>query len=91
MSKSKVLLSTEDPISRSDLSVFLRELSEKVSVGEVVLRQGNEELALEIPSNLVLEVKVEEKEKKHRGTKRTLELEFEWYDQEDGGGPLELG
>ena len=91
MAKSTVLLSTEDPISRSDLSAFLSELSEKVAGGEVILRQGDEELALEIPSNLVLEVKVEEEDKRQKGTKRTLELEFEWYDQEGGGGPLELG
>lgn len=91
MSKSKVLLSTEDPISRSDLSGFLRELAEKVSAGEVVLRQGEEELTLNLPTNLVLEVKVEEKAKRDKGTKRQLELEIEWYDQGQGGGPLELG
>ena len=67
MAKSTVLLSTEDPISRSDLSAFLSELSEKVAGGEVLLRQGNEELTLEIPSNLVLEVKVEEKREKAKG------------------------
>lgn len=91
MAKSTVLLSTEEPISRGDLSAFLRELSDKVAGGEVILRQGEEELSLDIPPSLVLEVKVEEEEKRQKGTKRTLELEFEWYDQEEGGGPLELG
>jgi amphi-Trp domain-containing protein len=91
MAKSKVLLSTEDPISRDDLSAFLKDLAEKVSSGNVMLRQGDDEINLSIPSNLVLEVKVEEEEKKRKGTKHTLELEFEWYDQADGGGPLELG
>lgn len=90
MAKSKVLLSTEEPMSREKLAELLHDLADKMAEGEVILRQGNDGINLEIPTNLVLEVKVEEKETKQKGTKSTLELEIEWYDQAEGGGPLEL-
>lgn len=73
------------------MSAFIRELAEKISDGRVVLRQGQEELTLELPGNLVLEVQVEDEDKGAKGIQHSLEIEIRWFDNDQGAGPLELG
>lgn len=90
MGKETVLLKTEEKMSRADLADFLEALVTKIRAGEVILRQGDEELTLTLPSRLVLEVKVEDEEKGRKGIKHSLELELEWYDDDDSAS-LELG
>ena len=41
--------------------------------------------------NLILEVQVEDEDKKAKGTQHSLEVEIKWFDDDAGGGPLELG
>lgn len=89
MGKEVVLFASEEPQSRKNVAAFLRELADKLEGNEVVLRKGSEELALQVPNNVVLELKVEEEEKKQR-TQRSLEIEIEWYEGEDEGS-LTLG
>jgi hypothetical protein len=55
---------------------------------QVILRRGVEELALDIPNNVVLELKVEEEDKQGK-TKRTVEIE--WTDGDESGGAVTLG
>ncbi|MDT8307434.1 MAG: amphi-Trp domain-containing protein, partial [Anaerolineae bacterium] len=74
MGKEVVLFASEEPHSLKDVAAFLRELADKLDGNEVVLRKGSEELAVQIPNNVVLELKVEEEEKKQR-TQRSLEIE----------------
>jgi amphi-Trp domain-containing protein len=57
----------------------------------LILRQGTEEITLEFPSSLILEVQVEDEEKGRKGVQHSLELEIKWYDDDASGGPLELG
>lgn len=90
MGKETVLLKTEEKMSRADLADFMEALVTKIRAGEVILRQGDEELTLTLPSRLVLEVKVEDEEKGRKGIKHSLELELEWYDDDDSAS-LELG
>jgi len=89
MGKEVVLFESEERHSRQEVARFLRELADKVEGGEVVLRKGAEELTLNLPGNVVLEVKAEEEDKKGR-TQRSLEVELEWYEGEDEGS-LSLG
>ena len=56
-----------------------------------MLVQGNEEIILEIPTNLILEVKVEDKDKKKKGKQHSLEIAIKWFDNDGQSGPLELG
>lgn len=86
------LFKSKERHSREAVSDFLRQLADKVAEGRVVLRQGDSELAMELPENLVLEVQVEDEEKRNRGTQRSLELELKWYDGDDEqAGVLSLG
>lgn len=90
MGQEVVLFKSEERHSRQEVAGFLRELADKVDGGEVVLRKGTEELTLKLPGNLVLEVKAEEEDKTGR-TKRSLEVEIEWYEGQEDEGALTLG
>lgn len=92
MAKKTVLMKSKDRLSRADAAAFLRQLADKVESGEVSLIQGSQEVSLEIPAQVTLEVDAEDKSKK-RGTKRSLEIEMEWYVGMEGEARsgLELG
>jgi amphi-Trp domain-containing protein len=91
MGKEIKLFKSEERMSRDAVGAFLHQLADKLLGGEVVLRRGTEELTLAIPHNLILEVQVEDEDKKTKGTQHSLEVEIKWYDKDMGGGPLELG
>ena len=91
MGKEVRLFKSEEKRSRSEVGAFLHELADKLTQGKVVLRQGKEELTLQVPRNLILEIQVEDEDKKRRGIQHSLEVEIKWFDDDDEGGPLELG
>lgn len=91
MGKEIRLFESEERKSRAEVSTFLHQLADKIATGEVVLRQGQEEITLQIPRRLVLEIQVEDEDKGAKGTQHSLEVELEWFDEDAGGGPLELG
>lgn len=73
----EVLFKSEEPMSRSNVAAFLRQLADKVDAGQVTLRQGDQEQQVHIPQNLVLETKLE-RETKRDSEKMSLEVELEW-------------
>ena len=91
MGREKRLFKSEERMTRSNVSEFLRQLADRLDEGQVVLRQGSEELSLDLPQNLILEVQVEDEDKKRKGVQHSLELEIKWFDKDASGGPLELG
>lgn len=93
MSKEIVLFKSEEPKTSAEVGAFLRMLADKIEGGQVILQQGATELVLEIPANIVLEIKAEEETNKHGVKKLSLEVEIEWREGEDGTavGPLTLG
>ena len=90
MGKETVLFKSEEKKGLSDVAAFLHELAEKLADNKVILRQGDQEIEVSIPDNVVLELKVEEEDKKGR-TQFSLEVEIEWYEGDDSGGPVTLG
>ncbi len=90
MGKEIRLFKSEERKSRSEVSAFLHQLADKVSEGKVVLRQSGEEISLQLPQGLILEIQVEDEDKKAKGIQHSLEIEIKWFD-DDRGGPLELG
>ena len=90
MGKEVVLFSSEEPRTRQDVAAFLHQLADKVEQGRVILRQGKEEISLDIPAKVVLELKAEEEIKKKK-TQRTLEVEIEWIVGGEEGGIVSLG
>lgn len=90
MGREIVLFKRKERKERDQVADFLRQLADKVSDGNLVLRQGGEEVNLRLPSNLILEIEVEDEHKRIKGVQHKLEIELKWYDREDHGGPLEL-
>jgi len=90
MAKEIVLFKSEERKNLQSISVFLNRLADRLAHNQVILRKGVEELALGIPNNVILELKVEEEDKNGK-TKRTLEIEIEWIDGDDSGGAVTLG
>ena len=91
MGKEIRLFKSQERKSRDEVATFLTQLAEKIAAGEVVLRKGQEELTLSMPYNLVLEIQVEDEDKKQKGIQHSLELEIKWFDDDSKSGPLELG
>ena len=91
MGKETRLFKSEEPKNRTEVSDFLHTIADKIAAGKVVLRRGQEELVLDIPANLILEVQVEDEDKKSKGIQHSLEIEIKWYDNDFHAGHLELG
>ena len=54
MGKEVVLFKSEEKHSTAEVAQFLRQLADKVEAGQVILRQGADELALSIPRVVTL-------------------------------------
>jgi len=89
MGRETRLFKTEERKNRVDISNFFHQLADKIASGKVVLSQGAENLTLQLPENLILEVQVEDEEKGTKGIQHSLEVEIKWFDN-DQGGSLEL-
>ena len=90
MGKETILFSSEEKKDLQVVAAFLHQLADKLADNKVILRQGIEEIQVEIPNNVVLEIKVEEELKKNK-TKQSLEIEIEWNVGEQAPGGVELG
>ena len=91
MGKEIRLFKSEERHSRSEVSQFLHQIADKIASGQVILSQGQEALTLAIPANLILEIQVEDEDKKTKGIQHSLEIELKWFDDDGASGPLELG
>lgn len=91
MGRETVLFSSKEMKSRSEVTAILRELADRIDEGKVTLSQGRDEISLALPQRIKLEVKVEDEEKRRKGTQHSLEVELKWFDGQDaGGGSLSL-
>ena len=84
MGRETVLFKSEEKKDLSEVTAFLRTLADKLDQGEVVLRQGEQSVTIEVPARVELEIKVEEEEGRNTTT-RKLELEIEWPMNGDQG------
>ena len=91
----KVLFKSEEKKQTSEVASILRTVADKLESGRIMLSHGKEEIYLVIPKTVTLEFKVEEETKSGRDTlKKSLEIELEWYEGEDGEtetGELSIG
>lgn len=85
MGRETVLFKSEERKDLAGVTAFLRQLADKLDGNEVTLKQGDSELTLNIPDQVVLEIKVEE-EGRAEALKHSLEIEIEWTDGDDAGG-----
>lgn len=89
MGRETKLFKSQERKSRVDVSTFLHQLADKISEGKVILSQGGEDLVLDLPQNVILELQVEDEEKSKKGIQHSLEVAIKWFDNEQGGS-LEL-
>ena len=89
MGKEIVLFKSEERKDLASVVAFLHQLADKLAENQVILRQGSTEIVVNIPDNVVLELKVEEEDKKGK-MKRTLEVEIEWVEGDESGGVVSL-
>ena len=85
MGKETVLFKSEEKKASIDVANTLRQIADKIDDGTMILKQGSEEITLEFPNNMVLELKIEEEQGKR--LKKSLEIELEWIigeEQSDG-------
>jgi amphi-Trp domain-containing protein len=84
-----VLFKSEEKKTSGDIANVLRQIADKIDGGTMTLKQGSEEITLEFPDNMVLELKVEEEHGKR--LKKSFEIELEWIigeEQEKGASIL---
>ena len=90
MGKEIVLFKSEERKSIQSVAEFLHQLADKLAENKVILRRGTEEIQVNIPDNVILELKVEEEIKKNK-TQHSLEIEIEWIEGDESGGVVTLG
>lgn len=84
MGKEEKLFKSKERKNRSDISAFLHQLADQISEGRVDLHQEEKEITVQLPDSLILKIQVEDKDKKTKGTRHSLELKLKWYDDEPG-------
>jgi len=84
MGRETVLFKNEEKKSLADACALLRTLADRIESGSLTLANAAGQVALSLPGEVTVEIKVEE-ETKHR-TKRSLEIELEWVEGEEARG-----
>lgn len=88
MGEEVVLFESEERKQLSEVAEYLHQLADRLAQHEVTLGQGEDGLTLNIPDQVVLEIKVEEEEEDD-GIEQSLEIEIEWMKSETGASSEE--
>ncbi|MDQ4077124.1 MAG: amphi-Trp domain-containing protein [Chloroflexota bacterium] len=89
MSNKTVLFSSKERVSPEHVSQFLRMLADQLQENRVSFRRDGEDVSLNVPGEMVLEIKAEEKTKKY-GIKRSIEIELKWREGEEQRGGVSV-
>jgi amphi-Trp domain-containing protein len=88
--RSRVLFKSKELRGTASVAAFLREVADKLEGGEVVLRRGEEEVAIGVADRVSFKVKVKEKRKK-RGVKTKFAVRIKWVEGGSGKGEVVVG
>ena len=88
MGQETVLFKSEEKKSSTDVANALRQIADKIDVGTMILKKGSEEVMIEFPENMILELKIEEEQGPR--LKKSFEIEIEWIvgNEQDGGATI---
>lgn len=84
MGREIVLFKSEEKKTGKEVSDMLRRIADKIDAGSLTLKQGDEEVILTFPGQMVIELKVEEEQ--GRKLKKSFEIELEWIPGESSEG-----
>lgn len=81
--KNQKLLKSKADFSREELAALLENLAERIRAGDMTLGAGESAVSMDLPGTFRTTMEVTDS-RKRRGIERELELEIEWYVDEDG-------
>ena len=90
MARKNILLKSKARRERENVAAFLQELGEKLTHNAVVLQQGQQEIALDVPDTVRMKLNVKEKVKK-RKTKHQLKITLTWTEGDTTSSKVTLG
>lgn len=85
MGRESVLFKSEEKKNATEAAEVLRLVADKIETGKVILATGGDQVELDIPGRVTLEIKAEEEVGSSGRVKRSLELEIEWEVGVDSG------
>lgn len=88
MGREKVLYKSEMPRTLAEVSDFLRQLAQWLEGRRIAFGEGEQQTVIEIPEQVVLEIKIEEEGGGLKRLKRSLEVEIEWMEGEAAAGSI---
>lgn len=77
------MLKSKGDFSREELAGFLENLAERVRAGDMTLGTGDNALTMDLPGTFRTTMEVTDS-RKRRGIERELEIEIDWYVDENG-------
>lgn len=83
-----ILFTSEEIKNRKDAADILRQVADKVEEGNILLKKESEEISVDLPEKMEVEIKASKKDKKG-DVKRELEIELEWKEGESGPVSIE--
>ncbi len=82
MGRETTLFKTQEKKSAGEISGTLRLIADRIDAGTMTLRQGGNEVTLDFPATMEIQLKVEEEAGKR--LKKKFEMELEWIPGEEG-------
>lgn len=83
----EVLFKSESRQSRQDIAAYLRAVADNLESGDAItLKSGNESVTMEPPAQPTFEVKAEREGPEGGPYERSIELELEWDENQEGNG-----
>lgn len=76
MGRETVLFKTEEKKTAKEISETLRLIADKIDAGAMTLSQGADEVTVNFPASMEIQLKVEEEQ--GRRLKKKFEVELEW-------------
>lgn len=87
----EVLFESESVQNRTDVAAYLRRVADSLEAGEdITLAAGSQSVTMSPPASLTFEVKAEREGPTDAPGELSIELELEWDEDGDEGGPLEI-
>jgi len=90
VARKNILLKSKARRERENVAAFLQELGEKLTRNAVVLQQGQQEIALDVPDTVRMKLNVKKKVKKNK-TEHQLKITLTWTEGDTTSSKVTLG